>query len=113
MAIDEYHPLTPEALIRRVRRRARKRYPRVNRWVRLAVLDAFDWRCAYCGCELTEGEPTDNQKMATMDHVIPKSKGGTNAKENLKPACPDCNCEKGDTIEENVNPDPTPGAEGA
>lgn len=34
----------------------------------------------------------------TIDHVIPLSKGGTNDIENLRPACYDCNWQKGDKI---------------
>lgn len=36
--------------------------------------------CVYCG-----------RPGRTRDHVIPKSKGGTNAPWNLVPACRDCN----------------------
>lgn len=34
----------------------------------------------------------------TIDHVIPLSKGGTNDIENLRPACYQCNWQKGDQI---------------
>jgi 5-methylcytosine-specific restriction endonuclease McrA len=34
----------------------------------------------------------------TIDHVIPISKGGTNDISNLRPACYQCNYEKGDKI---------------
>lgn len=38
-------------------------------------------------------------KMAdTIDHVVPLSKGGTNDLGNLRPACYDCNWQKGDKI---------------
>lgn len=40
--------------------------------------------CAYCGDIL----PT------TVDHVIPVSRGGTNDRSNLVPACTSCNMEK-------------------
>lgn len=35
---------------------------------------------------------------ATIDHVIPSSKGGSNDETNLVLACSSCNCEKGDQI---------------
>lgn len=42
--------------------------------------------CVYCG---------DNHNL-TLDHVIPKSKGGPNSWDNLVTACKKCNNEKGD-----------------
>lgn len=40
--------------------------------------------CVYCGRPAT-----------TVDHVIPRSRGGPNAQWNLVPACKECNHEKG------------------
>lgn len=44
-------------------------------------------RCSYCGKEIT-------QKESTIDHVIPRSKGGENSWENICLACKSCNCKK-------------------
>lgn len=44
--------------------------------------------CKYCGIGL-------DFQTSTIDHVIPFSKGGTWAKENLVLACEKCNREKG------------------
>lgn len=52
--------------------------------------------CFYCGRAL----PWDDNER-TMDHVIPKSKGGPHRTWNLVLACSPCNRKKGDT-------DPTP-----
>lgn len=50
--------------------------------------------CVYCGVKMflktRIGEP-----KATLDHIIPKSKGGTDALENLVLACAPCNNKKG------------------
>lgn len=48
----------------------------------------YKGHCAYCGKPL-------NRETFTVDHVIPKSKGGTNDIENLLPCCFDCNQQKG------------------
>lgn len=40
------------------------------------------------------GEPVEYNKM-TLEHVIPKAKGGTNKIENLRPAHGKCNFAKG------------------
>ena len=46
------------------------------------------WSCFYCG------KPLDIATR-TIDHVIPRSRGGSNRKENLVPACRPCNEAKG------------------
>lgn len=40
--------------------------------------------CVFCHCKLTFDE-------ATVEHIIPISKGGTNHKENLTISCQTCN----------------------
>jgi len=44
--------------------------------------------CQYCGISVS-------QKTATLDHVLPTSKGGKNTFENCACACSDCNGDKG------------------
>src|SRR3954454_1753926 len=56
----------------------------------LFVLDG--WRCVYCGT--TAGR-------LTLDHVIPRSRGGESVWENVVTACAPCNLRKGNrTLEE-------------
>lgn len=49
--------------------------------------------CRYCGRLLTLGE-------STVEHIVPRSKGGTHARENLDITCYDCNINKDDLSEE-------------
>lgn len=52
-----------------------------------------NYECVYCGSSYV--------KSLTLDHVIPQSKGGENAWDNLVTACRTCNSEKADlTLEE-------------
>lgn len=44
--------------------------------------------CIYCGTPLIPN-------CATLDHIFPRSLGGTGAKKNLVLSCPDCNNDKG------------------
>tara|TARA_Y100000592_G_scaffold32876_1_gene52203 strand:+ start:7545 stop:8021 length:477 start_codon:yes stop_codon:yes gene_type:complete len=51
------------------------------------------WRdkniCQYCGCKFSSSE-------LTMDHIIPKSRGGDKIWTNIVAACKRCNNKKGD-----------------
>jgi 5-methylcytosine-specific restriction endonuclease McrA len=54
--------------------------------VRSYVLEKFQHRCAYCG---VTGVPFE------LDHVIPRSRGGSDRASNLALSCHDCNRAKG------------------
>jgi 5-methylcytosine-specific restriction endonuclease McrA len=47
-----------------------------------------DYKCLYCG----------SKDGLTLDHVIPKSKGGPNSWTNLATCCMKCNVSKGDRL---------------
>lgn len=53
------------------------------------VYELFHGRCAYCGKELTLGTID-----CTVDHIVPKIKGGSSDIDNLALACHTCNCLK-------------------
>ena len=52
-----------------------------------------EYTCQYCGAI----------SKLTIDHVIPKSKGGRDSWENLVVACSSCNTKKGDKLLEHTN----------
>lgn len=53
------------------------------------VLNRDKKKCFYCGRALT-------YSTVTLDHFVPKSKGGTRDIANLFASCYKCNTEKGD-----------------
>lgn len=53
--------------------------------------------CFYCKSPIAL-IPTSTHRYATIDHVIPKSKNGSNKLHNLVIACADCNIVKADKI---------------
>lgn len=57
--------------------------PPVNR---REIMRRDNHTCQYCG----------SRKQLTLDHVIPRSKGGTNTWDNVVAACSPCNARKGD-----------------
>src|SRR5664280_2862699 len=55
---------------------------------RRAVFARDDWTCQYCG----------SRSNLTVDHVIPRSKGGNSSWENIVASCAPCNRRKGDRL---------------
>jgi 5-methylcytosine-specific restriction endonuclease McrA len=72
------------------------RYVRVPRDVhrrkitRKAVLARDAWTCQYCGRQSHAG--------LTVDHVVPRSRGGESVWENIVASCGPCNRKKGDRL---------------
>ena len=58
------------------------------------ILKRDGHKCAYCGRA---------DLPLTVDHIIPKSKGGDDSWENLVAACLPCNNKKGDRSPEEAN----------
>ena len=56
------------------------------------VLNRDGWKCRYCRCVLT----TVN---ATVDHIVPRSRGGSGHPSNLAACCRLCNDSKGIDIQ--------------
>src|SRR3954454_15110978 len=73
---------------------------------RRAVFARDRWTCQYCGHE---------RGSLTVDHVIPRSKGGASSWENIVTCCAPCNRRKGDRLPRQANMVPlrTPRAPGA
>ena len=66
-------------------RERRWKVPPVNR---REIFRRDQHTCQYCG----------NTKRLTIDHVIPRSKGGTHTWDNVVTACESCNSAKGDRL---------------
>ena len=63
------------------------------RLTRKNILIRDKFRCKYCGKEGTTS-------TLTLDHVLPRSKGGKFSWQNIVSACLDCNAKKGDRTPE-------------
>ena len=61
---------------------------------RRAVFARDQWTCQYCGQE---------RGNLTVDHVIPRSKGGDSGWENIVACCAPCNRRKGDRLPRQAN----------
>ena len=61
---------------------------------RRALFARDQWECVYCG--------TTGGRL-TLDHVVPRSRGGDSVWENVVTACAPCNLRKGDRLPEEVS----------
>lgn len=62
----------------------------INHWFSLGHK-----RCAYCHCQLVWNK--DQKNTATVEHLVPKCQGGTEALVNLIVVCQTCNNRRGHT----------------
>jgi 5-methylcytosine-specific restriction endonuclease McrA len=63
---------------------------------RRAVFARDNWTCQYCG----------SRSQLTVDHVIPRSKGGSSDWTNIVASCAPCNRRKGDHLPAQANMHP-------
>lgn len=70
---------------------------RRRRITRKAVLARDLWTCQYCG---------SRKPQLTVDHVIPRSRGGESIWENIVTSCAACNRRKGDHLPREVRMHP-------
>lgn len=61
-----------------------------------------NWTCYLCGDVLSVGTPVNEPKALTLDHIHPRSKGGSHASVNLKTCCRECNNRKADSLQDGV-----------
>ncbi len=61
---------------------------------RRALFARDEWRCVYCG--------TSTGRL-TLDHVVPRSRGGDSVWENVVTSCAPCNLRKGNRLPEEVS----------
>nr|WP_253258665.1 HNH endonuclease [Pseudonocardia sp. N23] len=97
----------PAPSVMRLSRYVRVPYRRAVPMTRSGVLRRDNRRCAYCGT-----------RADTIDHVIPRSRGGAHSWDNCVAACRACNSRKADRLLEElgwtlpVPPAPPPRAGG-
>jgi 5-methylcytosine-specific restriction endonuclease McrA len=90
-ALDEvFHSenlTVPAPSVMRLSRYVRVPYRRAVPMTRAGVLRRDGRRCGYCG-----------KRADTIDHVVPRSRGGTHSWENCVAACRTCNSRKADRM---------------
>lgn len=74
-----YYVRVPAAVQRKISRRA--------------LFARDEWQCQYCG----------STGRLTLDHVVPRSRGGLSSWDNVVASCAPCNLRKGDRLPEEAN----------
>lgn len=75
---------------------------RIDKRVRLQVLERDGYKCRYCGVELSAALGPEQEDgtckvlgvWPELDHVIPRAKGGSSKADNLVASCGPCNRSK-------------------
>lgn len=57
-----------------------------------------NWKCYLCDRQCIEWPGFAVSEAATLDHVMPVSKGGTHTRDNVRCCCWACNMEKSDMV---------------
>ena len=81
----------PAPSVMRLSRYVRVPYRRAVPMTRAGVLRRDGRRCAYCA-----------KRADTIDHVVPRSRGGTHTWDNCVAACRSCNSRKADRLIEEI-----------
>lgn len=100
-----HRPRTETPTCKPCRQRA-KRAVYVPAKVRLSIYDRDEWTCQICSEPVEPGLPSSSPWQATLDHIVPRSKGGSDEVGNLRLAHRYCNAVRSNrdalTIEELV-----------
>ena len=87
LSFHSAHLTLPAPSVMRLSRYVRVPYRRAVPMTRSGVLRRDGRRCAYCA-----------RRADTIDHVVPRSRGGTHTWENCVAACRACNSRKADRL---------------
>lgn len=76
------------------RKRARKFGVEYVRFNPLDVFERDGWKCGICGSNVPQNAPQGSGDEATLDHIIPMSRGGDHVPDNTQIAHRRCNSKK-------------------
>ncbi|KNX39496.1 hypothetical protein VV01_14570 [Luteipulveratus halotolerans] len=65
---------------------------------REAIFERDAFRCYLCGTDTSKATSPFDPRSATVDHVVPLSRGGEHTLTNLRCCCLHCNSSKRDVV---------------
>ncbi len=69
----------------------------------LEVFEYHNWICNICGQDIDPGVRFPDKRAASLEHIIPISKGGQHVWDNVAPAHIECNNKKGNKLPGNID----------
>lgn len=91
ISLDYGHERFLVAELAQEKRKAKKRRQKENRRQRIEKMFQDFPNCFYCGVLL-------HKENRSLDHRMPRSRGGSTCPSNLVTACKECNQQKGNSI---------------
>ena len=80
------------------RRRVIEKNSRSDNFLAPEIYERDNWECQVCGISIDPRVKFPSRDSASLDHIIPISKGGTHTLDNVQLACMGCNWDKGDRL---------------
>lgn len=80
------------------RYQARKRDGETERFSNLEIFERDGWVCQLCGSDVDQALRWPHSFSASLDHIIPVSKGGDHIRANVQLAHLRCNISKSDKV---------------
>lgn len=75
-------------------KRARKRNAKTETVRTLDVLNRDGWKCGLCGRKINARHKYPHPRSASLDHIVPLSRGGEHSMRNVQASCLECNLKK-------------------
>lgn len=72
---------------------------KISKLARLRIYEAAGWACELCDAPTRPGEHHNHPRYPTLDHIQPRSLGGSDDPENLRLACRQCNIQRGANVD--------------
>lgn len=96
----EWRRKNPESAPAATHKRRAARLNRESETIsRLAVFQRDEYWCGICDGPIDASAKWPAPRSASLDHVIPLNRGGTHTYGNVRAACFECNCRKGDRLD--------------
>lgn len=92
------------ARIKNAAYRARKRGAAIEKIDPFEIFARDNWLCQLCGESVDPQFKGTDPRAASLDHIMPLSKGGTHERANVQLAHFGCNASKGNKIPEDLAP---------
>jgi len=93
----ERHAATQKA--NDARRRARVKAATIEVFKPREIFDRDDWRCLICGTPIPSVVVWPHPQSASLDHIVPLSKGGSHSRSNTRCTHLACNLAKGSSLD--------------